>query len=177
MSMCMFCEFFSGDGPLSEAVRALGVPVREPDDLKHGGTDFSDAAAVAELRRELGELAASGVKLVVHLAPPCSTFSRARNRHPKTKLRTREFPQGLPRKMHLCKEANYIARNALDFAESLARDVGAVVTMENPESSWLWDYLETDANIDYHDVCFSTCLFGAPYQKHTRNRVPLGRRG
>ena len=129
---CLFCEFFAGEGALTSAMSKAGVPVRFPDDLAGGGTDFQDKHAVDELRRELGEVVASGVKLMVHFAPPCSTFSRARNRSGRTRLRSDEFPQGLPRCQEQCKSANIIARNTLDLAEWLARECKAAVSIENP---------------------------------------------
>ena len=116
-SRCLFCEFFAGKGSLTYAVEAAGVPARSPEDLASGGTDFADKKAVDKLRVELGELAASGVKLMVHFAPPCSTFSRARCRSGKTRLRSTAFPQGLPRFARYTRTANLIARNTLDFAE------------------------------------------------------------
>ena len=129
-SRCMFCEFFAGKGSLTRAVEAAGVPVRSPEDLAAGGTDFSNKEAVDMLRLELGELAASGVKLMVHFAPPCSTFSRARCRSGKTRLRSSAFPQGLPRFARYTRTANLIARNTLDLAEWLVRDLGAVVSLD-----------------------------------------------
>ena len=141
---CLFCEFFAGRGSLTFAVEAAGVPARSPDDLASGGVDFSDKKAVDELRTELGELSASGVKLMVHFAPPCSTFSRARCRSGKTRLRSSAFPQGLPRFARYTRTANLIARNTLDFAEWLVRDLGAAVSLENPKSSFLWSFLDFD---------------------------------
>ena len=93
---CLFAEFFAGTGVLTSAVSSVGVPVRGPDDVALGGYDFQYSDTVLELRREFGELAASGVQLMVHFAPPCSTFSRVRSRSKVTKLRTDEFPQGPP---------------------------------------------------------------------------------
>ena len=118
----LFCEFFAGEGVLTSAMMAAGVPVRPPEDLAGGGTDFEDKAAVDVLRREFEQLAASGVKCMVHLAPPCSTFSRACGRSILTRLRSTEFPQGIPRWAEYARSANLIARNTLDFAEWLARD-------------------------------------------------------
>ena len=70
----LFCEFFAGVGALTSAVSTAGVPVRPPEDLAVGGIDFSDKSAVDALRREFEELAASGVRCMIHFAPPCSTF-------------------------------------------------------------------------------------------------------
>ena len=118
---------------MTSAAAAAGVPTRSPDDLATGGVDFENKEAVDGVRRELGELAASGVKLVVHFAPPCSTFSRARGRSAKTKIRSDDYPQGLPRCSHETRSANLIARNTLDLVEWLARDVGAAVSVENTQ--------------------------------------------
>ena len=38
----LFCEFFAGEGALTSAVSAAGVPVRSPEDLAGGGIDFSE---------------------------------------------------------------------------------------------------------------------------------------
>ena len=93
----LFCEFFAGAGALTSAVSAAGVPVRSPEDLAGGGIDFLDKSAVDALRDEFSQLATSGVKCMIHFAPPCSTFSRARDRSSKTRLRSADYPQGLPR--------------------------------------------------------------------------------
>ena len=50
---CLFCEFFAGTAVLTAAAVAAGVPARQPDDLAHGGTDFSQKGEVRILRDEL----------------------------------------------------------------------------------------------------------------------------
>ena len=82
----LFAEFFAGGGELTRAVRTQGVPTMPPDDLATGGVDFDDVDQVAALRKELRAAAASQ-HLVVHLAPQCATFSRARDRAARTRLR------------------------------------------------------------------------------------------
>ena len=116
-----FCELFAGEANLTAAVEAAGVPVRAPDDAATGGANFVHRADVDAVRTELLSLMSSGVKLMVHFAPPCSTFSRARDRSSATRLRSREFPQGLARLASKTHEANLIARHCLDLAEDLAR--------------------------------------------------------
>ena len=164
-----FCEFFAGDAALTSAVVQAGVPASEPDDIATGGTDFQQKSEVNLLLAELHSLLASGMSILVHLAPPCSTFSRARDRSTATRLRSAEFPQGIPRHAARSREANLVARNALDLVESLASK-GAAVSMENPESSYLWSYLDFAADLPFEDVLFTPCLFGAEYQKPTRLR-------
>ena len=166
----LFCEFFSGQGTLTSAMVAAGVPARSPDDLAAGGVDFEDRRAVDALGRELGELVASGVLLMVHFAPPCSTFSRARCRGSKTRLRSDERPQGLPRLMAATRSANLIACNTLYLAEWLAKELHVAVSMGNPAKSFIWEFLHFDPELAPSDVVYSCCMFGAPYQKHTRLR-------
>ena len=51
-----------------------------------------------------------------------------------------------------------VARHTLNLAEWLAKK-GAAVSMENPESSWLWKYLDFDADLEPVDVTISACFF------------------
>ena len=164
------CEFFAGSAALTQAVMAAGVQVRQPDDLETKGADFTQKSSVDAILCELGELAVSGVQLIVHFAPPCVTFSKARDRHPDTRLRSLVFPQGLPRCSHKTAQAYLVARHALDLAEALVRDYGAYVSMENPESSYMWAYLDPALDLGFQDVVFTPCLFGADYLKPTRLR-------
>ena len=108
----------------------------------------------------------------MHLAPPCSSFSRARDRSMKTKLRSSDYPGGLP---ELCadsaaivSQANRIAENAWSLACFCGKELGAVTLVENPASSYLWplvDSMGTEGADRATDFCISCCMFGAPYQK------------
>ena len=88
-------ELFAGKGFLSKAVAKEGVPTMMPNDLADGGTDFANDEEVDALKSRLVEWKEQGSRFVIHLAPPCSTFSRARDRSRKTRLRSPEFPGGL----------------------------------------------------------------------------------
>ena len=90
----LFCEFFAGRGVLTKRVQEAGVPVSRPEDLSLGGLDFTEEDTVDKVKKMLADQAASGAKLLVHFAPPCSTFSRARDRSWKTRLRSTARPQG-----------------------------------------------------------------------------------
>ena len=73
-----FIELFASSGNLTKAMRRSGIPCRDADELEDGGTDFFlSTKAVERLKKELTDLAGQGWKLVVHLAPPCASFSRA----------------------------------------------------------------------------------------------------
>ena len=56
-----FIEFFAGDGGLSHAVGAAGVPVDEPQDLATGGVDFEKEAELEGVKSYLHELHVNGV--------------------------------------------------------------------------------------------------------------------
>ena len=130
----VFAEFFAGSACLTDAVKAEGVQVREPDDLAYGGVDFSKAADVTALKGELREIAASCGKLVLHLAPPCSSFSRARDRRQNTRLRSFRAPEGLHASAEVIK-ANNVAKRAARLASWAHEELQAVVTLENPDTS------------------------------------------
>ena len=121
--------------------RKLGLKVAPPSDLRLGGMDFESKEQVERLKEQLEDWHSSGVKLVLHLAPPCRTFSRARDRCAKTRLRSFNHPEGLATlsgwKKSLVKSQNCIAEHALDLA-AWAASRNAIVTLENPKDSYLW---------------------------------------
>ena len=72
---------FAGDeARLTAAMQAIGVQVAVPQDLATGGLDLSDPAQVGLLLGQLRSWRQAGYRLIVHMAPPCSTFSRVRHR-------------------------------------------------------------------------------------------------
>jgi hypothetical protein len=115
--------------------------------------------------------------MAVHFAPPCSTFSRARDRSTFTKLRSSTHPGGLPslsvKQRETVNEANDIAKNTYDLPW-LSGSMCAVVTLENPAGSYLWKYFELIRPRDrskYEDASLSQCMFGTPYKRQTVIRV------
>ena len=100
----VFLECFAGEGVLSDAVAAFGVEVVK-DEAAADGTDFLEVDQVEALRSKMETWLRSGRAVALHLAPPCSTFSRARDRSRRTRLRSARYPQGLPAtraQMHAC---------------------------------------------------------------------------
>ena len=110
----------------------------------------------------------------MHFAPPCASFSRARDRAKRTKLRSTDQPGGLTAKAKSCREPNAIARKCFKLANWAARTLKAKVSIENPAGSYLWAFSETFENdvddVQWEDVELDTCRFGAPYKKSTRLR-------
>ena len=86
-----FAEFFAGRGGLTTAVRRLKINTIEPEDLATEGLDFAKPEDIETLLLKLKALSKKG-PLFLHFAPPCRTFSRARDRSWKTRLRSSECP-------------------------------------------------------------------------------------
>ena len=172
-------EFFAGDGHLSIAMREMGFEVCA-DDLLYGGTDFLDEDAVEEAKSKIQVAATEGRQVAVHLAPPCATFSRARDRSKRTRLRSTARPRGLDPNDVRVREANEVADRAFALASWAARKCGALVTLENPQSSYMWAGCgvtggfvhdgSPDSTADYEDIVFTPCIFGASFQKPTKVR-------
>jgi hypothetical protein len=103
---------------------------------------------------------------------PVRPFSCARDRSARTQLRSSSFPAGLPdlaaEQQEDVKVANRIARHTLDLAEWAAKELKAVVFLENPRQSYLWKFLEPHsppAVPAWRDIVISQCRFGTPYKK------------
>ena len=96
----------------------------------------------------------------LHLAPPCSTFSRAR----RDGLRS-GAPWGSKARRAMkdkLREADELARNTFILALLQVR-AGGYVSIENPEHSLLW---KLDATTNFlrlpgvHDICGDQCCSG-----------------
>ena len=168
----VFVELFAGTGVLTKAVANLGVHTETPNEFEAGGTDFRERKQVEALQEHLHGLASQFHHMVLHLAPPCATFSRARDRSTRTRLRSKFYPEGIPGKTQGTREANLIARRAYRLACWAADELGAKVTMENPWRSYLWTYLKKmkGAESEVVDVHLTPCMYGAPFQKPTTIR-------
>ena len=66
-------------------------------------------------------------------------------------------------------EASEVALNAWDLAVWAADALQAIVTFENPKSSYIWKFIEQDREIspDVFDLHVSPCCYGTSCQKHT----------
>lgn len=106
-------EFFEGDAVLTQEVRAQGLTALPPEGLATGGLDMSQPAAVKLLCSRWKALRSEGVDLAVHFAPPCSTFSRARDRRKNTQLRSLAHPEGLRGAAAAVEVGNRVAEHTL----------------------------------------------------------------
>ena len=156
---------------------ATGVAVLPPDDWASGGTDFTSQSDLRTLRSKLKELSDQGHHLMLHFAPPCATFSLARNRAKRTQLRSSAYPGGLPRLSPASRirvaDANLVATESFALAAWAFGELRALVTLENPHSSYLWQFMD-HSDVEqgtFSDRTFSQCMYGTPYRKDTRLRV------
>jgi hypothetical protein len=176
----VFAEFFAGQGDLTRTMRDRGIWCRAADDAATGGIDFGVKEDLDKLKEELRGMRTEGLSLALHLAPPWSTFSRARDRSSTTRLRSSNHPDGRPDvdadQRRRVTTANQVALNSFDLAVWAGRDLSAVVTLENPSSSYIWAFFARARprfKIRWEDLKLSQCLFGAPWRK---DLVVLGRR-
>ena len=173
----LFVEFFAGSGNLSAAVAAMGIETAEPQDILHGGIDFTDENEVMSAWADLQAWRDAGYYLVVHLAPPCSTFSRALDRN-KHRLRSTAFPMGLPQLSERPDKAaeveahNQIAALCAKTADFVTEALGCDVTWEQPSGNYMFLFLHACNLLDYEhqDHVLHQCRFGRPYKKATTFR-------
>ena len=128
-----------------------GRPHSPPYEFFWGGTNFADRQEVDRLKSWLEEMVEKAKQiehehlqetgeelwLIIHLAPPCATFSKARDRCWRTRVRSQAQPAGIkpiPEKVRI---ANIIAKQAILFARWAVDTFDATVTLENPFFSYL----------------------------------------
>ena len=107
-------------------------------------------------------------QLYFHVAPPCSTFSRARDRSTRTRLRSAASPQGLFPAEEKTHEANEVARSTALSIRFLVSQLGASGTLEQPASSYLMSFLDVEGLLgDHSQVILHQCRFGRTHRKPT----------
>ena len=101
-------------------------------------------------------------KLFIHLAPPCSTFSKARDRNGRTRVRTWAQPGGIRPRSQKVRHGNKIAKACILFAKWAWQELGATVVMENPDQSYIWSYGRPffGNRKAFKDVRLCYCMFG-----------------
>ena len=113
--------------------------------------------------------ASGGNRLFFHFAPPCNTFSRARDRSFKTRLRSASCPAGLYPDHPATKLANLIADNTLRSIKFLVDVLGAQGTLEQPAGSYLASYFDLVkwSGLETSSTTLHQCRYGRPYKKPT----------
>ena len=167
--MC-FWEIFSGAAGLTSAFMNVGWTVAPPIDILYCA-DF-DLLNPIFLGICLGLIFERRIRLL-HVGPPCSSFSMACNGCLATMMRSVIYPEGLPVLSAIRREkvtlGNALASVAVKLcqAQSLA---GGLWMWEQPWTSLMWIYPPVKAflakyceGMAYVDVCW----FGAPWKKPT----------
>ena len=144
------------------------LPWLPPQDLELDAADFTDADQVDALQSLWKRHDDEGTQLLFHVAPPCSTFSRARDRSSRTRLRSSRHPGGIVDNA-IVQEGNLIARRTAECVNFLVDTLGAVGSWEQPAGSYMLPYLdEVEAlSVDRSAVLLHQCRFGKPYKKPT----------
>ena len=106
----LFWELFSGMAVLTQAFVDEGWEVGPPIDINDcKAFNLLDPGFFTMI---LG-LILEGHIAVLHLGPPCSSFSMAFNRFPSQRIRSAEYPQGLP-------GLNHVQQEKVDLGNTLA---------------------------------------------------------
>ena len=114
----------------------------------------------------------------VHWAPPCGTFSRAREiRRPGAPLPLRNLRhiQGFPHLRGTNLSRVRSANALVEFMSAQCRVLsakGICWTIENPTNSLMWNYPDLERVIaSSHSVTFDACMHGSRRKKSTTIRA------
>ena len=112
---------------------------------------------------------ARGEGIYFNVAPPCSSFSRARDRSARTKLRSAEFPGGI-KSTQVGENGNTIARRTAELVVYLVNDLEARGSWEQPVGSYMLKYLDEIGALDgveRGEFVLHQCRYGRAYKKPT----------
>ena len=166
----VFWEIFSGKAGLTREFLRQGWPCGPPVDILYN-TDF-DVLNPLFLCVVLG-LIFEHLIAMLHLGPPCASFSMAVNRFVTYAMRSSASPAGLPdlppHREEKVRLGNALAVVAVRLAEAQQR-AGGLWTFEQPASSLMLLYdpvAKLFANEYVVMVVTHVCSFGAPWKKPT----------
>ena len=161
-------DLFSGHGGVSRTVLRLGFAARQWEIELGPQGDLTSRKVRAHIKRDIRR----GKVLSAMVAPPCTTFSVARDR--TAVIRTRRRPWGLSQVSAKDRakllEGNRCMRAAIDLIKYLHR-YGIPWILEHPFSSKAWflpelQSLEQTPNVQVA-VC-DFCQYNAQWRKRTR---------
>ena len=142
-----------------------------PQDLfTENGVNFADEHAVTAWCTALTEKLADYKQVFFHVAPPCASFSRARDRSIKTRLRSSAVPGGWYHDDPTTINGNKIAVNTARVVDFLLDHFEAVGSWEQPAGSYMFPYLESITGLQHQpsaSVLLHQCRFGRSYRKPT----------
>ena len=166
----MFWELFAGTAVLHEAMKDRGWTCAPPIDiLFNADYDMMNPLFMAVL---IG-LILEGRFALIHVGPPCSSFSWAVNRFKHCAMRSWKYPQGFPnlpphRKLKV-ELGNALAYAALSICRAQER-AGHVWQWEQPHPSLmlaLRDVSEFISRSAVFEAIAWICFWGAPWAKPT----------
>ena len=191
-SKALALEVFCGSASLSLALQEVGFECL-PVDWSGNTHKSSVPIKVVDLTTETGGRCLWAAALqpgvaYVHFAPPCGTFSRAREvpiprklkehgvKEPQP-LRSTEKPYGLPGLSAVdemkVQKANSLVKLMGGLVQQLQRK-GIMWSIENPRNSILWQCDEMKALSelrDVYDMSFQACMHGGQRDKWTTWRT------
>ena len=149
-------EIFSGCGNLTKALKKSGFLTLDPIDiLDDPELNLSDR----RVQEAILSIIRSGAVDYIHLGTPCTVFSRARrNITRKEAARAKEILG--------CELATFTVEACM-----VASEYGVGWSIENPQSSRIWEFPMFDALYgmsDLHIIDLDLCRYGMDYQKPTR---------
>ena len=163
-----FADFFAGKGGVARAVRSCGFSSREWELLKGAGNDLTCPKVVHKVLSDVD----ADILLGAMFAPPCSSYSPARDR--TMVVRNREFPWGIPglppHEVAKVEIGNRCFKSALKIIRALDRK-GLPWVLENPHSSKCWrlpPVVKLLASSHVHCRVIDFCMCKTPWRKRTR---------
>ena len=163
-----FCDFFSGKGGVARAARKLGFESREWELLHGNNGDLTSPGVLFKIRVDIRK----GKVLAAMLAPPCSSFSPARDR--TMVIRSQEYPWGLPdlppHEQEKVDIGNLCFLSAFKIIEWLDQ-AGIPWILENPHASKCWYLPQLQAlqqSSHTHTVVVDFCQYHTIWRKRTR---------
>ena len=183
LSSLVFVEIFAGTAALTAAVRRIGLG----DSF---GVDMHVRRAVLgpllrlDLSNPAGRDALEAILrldsvVAIHLAPPCNTASRARDRRRRAgpdppQLRSDLFPDGLPSLPAASQSLVDAANDLYAYSAWLFQfcfHAGILPSAENPGRSYLWQtsqWAPVRALPDLVCTFWHHCMFGSGRDKYTQ---------
>ena len=171
-------EIFAGSQTFTRVWQSRGHPVYPVDINISADHVFSSQAGPDHAWEVIQDMISnshvargSALQPVVHLAPPCNTYSTCR--HPK--LRSGAHPRGLPRgqlnahQQKVLKHANKVTKNTFILMQKLAAE-GIPHTIEQPIGSMMLKdpaFKSWASRSGAQRVVVDQCQFDRPYRKRT----------